>query len=70
MNRNVVIQDGGDGIKVVNKDYIFKPFFTQDLYLGHGIGLAFCHVAMEFMGGEIKCDFSAKKGARFHLIFP
>jgi signal transduction histidine kinase len=71
----VVISDQGPGIpanilgKIFDKYTQFAPKDSGQVK-STGIGLAFCKMAMEAHGGEIKVTSSEGLGANFYLSFP
>ncbi len=67
----VVVSDTGVGINPEIVHYIFVPFYVGAKQgIGTGIGLPFCRMAMESLGGRITCRSEVGKGADFFLIFP
>ena len=60
------IKDDGYGIKEEVMKNIFNKFVTTS---GHGIGLKFCHEAMNKMYGEIVCYSKVGEGTDFILSF-
>jgi len=68
-NNKLYFKDYGRGIKkeIINK--IFDKFFTQSKS-GTGIGLSFCKLIMEDIGGSIKCESIVGKYTKFILNFP
>ncbi|AZL16114.1 sensor histidine kinase [Rickettsiales endosymbiont of Stachyamoeba lipophora] len=48
---------------------IFEKFFTRSKY-GTGLGLAFCKMVMESIGGSIKCDSQEGIFTEFSIKFP
>jgi len=62
-------KDTAKGISPKILPHIFDRFFTKT-YHGTGIGLAFCQVVMENLGGKITCDSVEGKYAEFILYFP
>lgn len=67
--RNLHFKDYGNGIDGDDLPHIFKRFYTKD-ETGTGIGLAFCRMVMEDLGGSIKCISEAGKYTEFILYFP
>jgi signal transduction histidine kinase len=62
-------KDTAKGISPKHLPYIFDRFFTQTPH-GTGIGLAFCKMAVENMGGSIQCFSKEGEYAEFVLKFP
>ncbi len=71
-NENVVIvEDNGPGIAVSEPDQIFERFFTTTLAgEGTGIGLSFCQLVMEEIGGSISVSNENPQRTTFQLVFP
>jgi signal transduction histidine kinase len=68
-NNALYFKDYGRGIKKEIIGKIFDKFFTQSKS-GTGIGLSFCKVIMEDIGGSIKCESIVGKYTNFILKFP
>ena len=68
-NNALYFKDYGRGIKKEIIGKIFDKFFTQSKS-GTGIGLSFCKVIMEDIGGSIKCESIVGKYTNFVLKFP
>jgi Na+/proline symporter/signal transduction histidine kinase len=68
-NHELYFKDYGRGIKKEIIEKIFDKFFTQSKS-GTGIGLSFCKVIMEDIGGSIKCESIEGKYTNFILKFP
>lgn len=69
-NLNILIfKDTGKGISKENISHIFRKFYSRTKY-GTGIGLSFCKMVMESLGGEIKCKSQEGKFTEFRLCFP
>ena len=69
--REVVIEDTGTGIPSENLPRIFDRFFTTtDTGHGSGIGLSFCRMVMDGIGGTIGCESELNEFTRFTLTFP
>lgn len=62
-------KDTAKGIAPEALPHIFDQFFTTT-YHGTGIGLAFCKMVMEGLGGKITCQSELGKYAEFVLYFP
>lgn len=69
--RSVEIIDTGPGISPNVRRHIFERFFTTaNTGQGAGIGLSFCKMVMESIGGEIQCESQEGEHTTFRLIFP
>lgn len=71
----LVFRDTGTGISDEVLPHIFTRFYTSttttdDVSLGAGIGLAFCHDVMHAMGGTISCSSAKGQYTEFVLTFP
>lgn len=67
----VEITDNGIGIPPNLQPRIFDRFFSSDpASQGAGIGLSFCKMVMESIGGDIRCESKAGEYTTFHLTFP
>ncbi|WP_039458936.1 sodium:solute symporter family transporter [Candidatus Jidaibacter acanthamoebae] len=62
-------KDNGRGILKEDLPFIFDRFYS-DSKSGNGIGLAFCKIVMEDIGGSIKCNSEVGKFTEFALHFP
>lgn len=62
-------KDNGIGIALEKLPHIFEKFHTTSC-TGTGIGLAFCKMVMENLGGEISCKSELGKYTEFILVFP
>jgi len=62
-------EDNGKGIPKEVLPYIFDRFYTGNK-TGTGIGLAFCKMVMEDLGGYIECASKLGKYTKFTLVFP
>ncbi|MEM6484012.1 MAG: HAMP domain-containing sensor histidine kinase [Pseudomonadota bacterium] len=71
-NRDVLqVIDSGSGISKADQRRIFERFYTtQGLGQGAGIGLSFCRLAMETLGGGIECHSDGESFSEFRLLFP
>lgn len=63
-------KDTGFGIKKEHLNQIFDQFFTVGTNKGTGIGLAFCQLTMERIGGKISCESEFGEYTEFVLYFP
>ncbi|MFU8817234.1 MAG: sensor histidine kinase, partial [Pseudomonadales bacterium] len=67
----ITVTDTGTGIPASLQHLIFDRFFsTIRTGQGAGIGLSFCKMVMESIGGEIQCESEEGKYTTFRLIFP
>lgn len=67
----LTVIDSGQGIAQEEIKQIFNHFHTsKSLGQGSGIGLAFCKMAMEEVGGHIECRSRPGEYAQFSLYFP
>jgi len=71
-NRGVIeVTDTGPGIPRMIRKRIFERFFTTlESGRGTGIGLSFCKMVMEGLGGEITVDSTEGEFTTFRLLFP
>jgi signal transduction histidine kinase len=67
--RKLHFKDFGKGIDEDDLPHIFKRFYTKS-ESGTGIGLAFCRMVMEDLGGTIECKSKPSKYSEFILSFP
>ncbi len=65
----VTVADQGTGIPADILEKIFEPFFTTK-ELGTGLGLSMARDVMTRMGGRIRAENRASRGAAFILTFP
>jgi signal transduction histidine kinase len=63
------IRDGGSGVPEDQRDRVFSRFETAGTVRNHGLGLAFCKVAVEAHGGRIWIEDGAP-GAVFCVRLP
>lgn len=68
-NNRLYIKDNGYGIPQEILPRIFEKFFTSNK-AGTGIGLAFCKLVMESLGGIIECESIVGQHTTFILTFP
>ncbi len=67
----IIVHDDGTGIAPHIVGRIFDRFFTTtETGHGAGIGLSFCKLVMEGIGGSIHCDSAPGSYTRFTLEFP
>ncbi len=62
-------RDNGQGIEYKDIAHIFDPFYTKSS-TGTGIGLSFCKMVIEDMGGSISCKSKKNKFTEIKLKFP
>ena len=65
---HLTVSDDGPGIAKDLLPHVFKLFHTGRANSGNGIGLAFCHKAIERCGGDIWVESEEGHGATFHLL--
>jgi len=69
IKRNMIeIRDNGYGISEDKLPLIFHRFYSANE--GTGIGLAFCKMVMDELGGSIECDSELGKYTKFTIQFP
>lgn len=69
--RVLCVLDDGPGIAASAKRKIFDRFYTTEKYgQGTGIGLSFCKMTMESIGGSIECESVLGEYTKFTLKFP
>lgn len=69
-NSNILLfKDTGTGIPEDILPHIFDRFFSRTAH-GTGIGLAFCKMVMEGLGGNIVCTSIPGESTEFKLEFP
>lgn len=61
-------KDNGRGISKEDLPYIFDRYYTKSK-TGAGIGLAFCKMVLEDLGGSIECKSELGKHTKFILSF-
>jgi len=67
----MMVEDSGTGIAPEIMRRIFERFFTTtETGHGAGIGLSFCRIVMDGIGGSIRCESELGKFTRFILEFP
>ncbi len=71
----ISVADTGIGIRLEDRDLLFKPFRQIDTGLsrrheGTGLGLAICRRLTDLLGGEIAMTSEWGKGSVFTLILP
>ena len=63
------VQDSGPGIASDVLPRIFEPFYTTREG-GLGLGLSLCETLVDGMGGSIRADNAAPRGAEFVVSLP
>jgi two-component system CAI-1 autoinducer sensor kinase/phosphatase CqsS len=67
----IVVEDSGTGIAPEHMKRIYERFFTTTkVGGGSGIGLSFCKMILEGIGGSIHCESELGSFTRFTLYFP
>lgn len=67
----ILVHDTGLGIPPIVHKQIFERFYTTtQTGQGAGIGLSFCKMVMESIGGNISCESAEGEYTRFTLNFP
>jgi two-component system, OmpR family, sensor kinase len=65
----VSVDDSGPGIPPVERERIFRPFWSRDGG-GTGLGLAIARELAAALGGRIQLETSSESGSRFELVLP
>ena len=65
----VTIEDSGIGIKEIDRDRIFEPFYSTKA-TGTGVGLSICRTIVESHGGSLRASANTPHGAIFHVDLP
>lgn len=69
--KQIVVHDNGAGIPQHIQPHIFERFFTTtSAGQGAGIGLSFCKMVMDSIGGAIDCESTPGDHTTFTLTFP
>jgi two-component system, OmpR family, sensor kinase len=66
----VAVDDSGPGIPPVERERIFRPFWSLDGGGGTGLGLAIARELAAALGGRIRLETSSERGSRFELVLP
>jgi signal transduction histidine kinase len=66
----VAVDDTGPGIKIEDRERIFRPFVSQDGAGGTGLGLAIASELAVALGGQIVLASEVGRGSRFELVLP
>ena len=72
-NFYIQVKDAGKGIPEEYLDKIFDKFAqveNEKTKIGHGLGLAFCKMAVEAHGGKIWVESELDKGSTFYFTVP
>lgn len=69
-DNTLYFRDNGKGIDPEHLPFIFNKFSSFAPNGGSGIGLAFCSMVMEKIGGSIKCESVKGSHTTFMLHFP
>jgi two-component system sensor histidine kinase BaeS len=65
----VAVDDSGPGISPLERERIFRPFWSRDGG-GTGLGLAIARELAGALGGRIQLESSPQRGSRFELVLP
>jgi two-component system OmpR family sensor kinase len=65
----VSVSDSGPGIKLEERERIFRPFWSRD-GRGTGLGLAIAHELAQALGGRIDLETEVGRGSTFEFILP
>jgi signal transduction histidine kinase len=65
----VAVDDSGPGIPPVERERIFRPFWSRGGG-GTGLGLAIARELAAALGGRIRLETSSERGSRFELVLP
>ncbi len=65
----VAVGDSGPGIPPVERERIFRPFWSRGGG-GTGLGLAIASELAEALGGRIRLESTSDEGSRFELVLP
>jgi signal transduction histidine kinase len=65
----VDVEDSGPGIPTVERERIFRPFWSTD-GRGTGLGLPIARELAVALGGRIELDSELGRGSRFRLVLP
>jgi len=66
----IEVHDTGVGVSPLERHRLFEQFYTTtSTGEGAGIGLSFCRMVMEALGGEIACDSKEGEYTTFRLYF-
>src|SRR5256884_9693403 len=65
----VSVDDSGPGIPAVERERIFRPFWSRDGG-GTGLGLAIARELAGALGRRVRLETSSERGSRFELVLP
>jgi two-component system OmpR family sensor kinase len=68
-NVAVTVDDSGPGIRLADRERIFRPFWSLDGG-GTGLGLAIANELATALGGRIELETELGNGSRFELVLP
>ncbi len=72
----IVVEDNGYGISPEKQIHLFDDYVsdvqahTDERYTSHGLGLAFCKMAINAMQGEIHVESELEKGTKIFIDLP
>lgn len=71
----IAVNDNGEGISPENASRIFDKFVqvkseSGEVRRGTGLGLTFCHLAVEAHGGQIWVESQLGQGSTFYFTLP
>jgi two-component system CAI-1 autoinducer sensor kinase/phosphatase CqsS len=67
----IIVHDTGIGIPTHVQSHIFERFYTTSTTgQGAGMGLSFCKMVMDAIGGKISCESVEGEYTTFTLTFP
>lgn len=67
----IEVTDTGAGMSAITRRQVFDRFFTTaGVGQGTGVGLSFCKMVMESVGGSIHCESKEGRYTTFRLTFP
>ena len=69
VTNKVFFKDTGKGISAEILPRIFDRFFSKTLH-GAGVGLTFCRMVTQSLGGKITCSSIENEYTLFTLFFP
>lgn len=70
-SRTIKFTDTGYGLTSISRRRVFDRFYTTaKTGQGAGIGLSFCKMVMESIGGDIECESKEGEYTTFRLTFP
>ncbi len=66
----LAVSDDGPGLKPVDAEKVFDPFFTRKKTMGMGVGLSICYGIVEDHQGSIEFNPAPKEGAECIVSLP